>query len=95
MVNNSLKEGQINSVICDMCEKELDSILNDIEDLDLYEDEKKILKLQEYNIYNIYEEGNVERTMTVDFEKYIIRASEMLGGVDVGSYTEHQFMSMN
>lgn len=92
--NINLKVGKSHSIMLDMASKKLDAILEDTEEPDLFEDEKALLKLQEYNVWDIHESENLERYMTVEFEKYIIRATELLG-VDVSNYSVYKFMCMN
>ena len=55
----------------DMMKEKLDAIIED-RDSDTQKQEKQILQLQDYNIWNVWEEKNIERQMTVEFEKYLI-----------------------
>lgn len=93
-MNVDLRQGKSNSLMIDMLKEKLDAIIEDRE-AETAKQEKQILQLQDYNIWNVWEEKNIERQMTVEFEKYLIRASEILGGVDVGNYTAYQFLCMN
>ena len=92
--NVDLRQGKSHSIMLDMATKKLDAILNDEEEVDLFEDERQLLKLQDYNVWYINEQNNLERYMTVEFEKYIIRATELMG-VDVSNYSVYKFMCMN
>lgn len=92
--NVDLRQGKSHSIMLDMAKKKLDAILNDEEEVDLFEDERQLLKLQDYNVWDINEQNNLERYMTVEFEKYIIRATELMG-VDVSNYSVYKFMCMN
>ena len=92
--NVDLRQGKSHSIMLDMATKKLDAILNDEEEVDLFEDERQLLKLQDYNVWDINEQNNLERYMTVEFEKYIIRATELMG-VDVSNYSVYKFMCMN
>lgn len=92
--SSDLREGQSNSLLLKIAEKNLDGILEDFEP-DTKEEERKILKLQDYNIWNIHENGNLERQMTVEFEKYLLRVSEIMGGMDIGSKTVYEFYCLN
>lgn len=92
--NVDLRQGKSHSIMLDMATKKLDAILNDEEEADLFEDERQLLKLQDYNVWDINEQNNLERYMTVEFEKYIIRATELMG-VDVSNYSVYKFMCMN
>ena len=94
-MNANLKQGQANSILLDMASKKLDAIIEGSEQPDLDNQERKLMKLMEFNVWNIYESKNTERQMTVEFEKYIQSASEIQGGLDVGSYTAFQFLCMN
>ena len=94
-MNTDLRQGQANSILLSMASKRLDSIINDTEEPDLTADQRKLLGLVDFNVWNIYEQNNTERQMTVEFEKYIQSASEIQGGADVGNYTAFQFLCMN
>ena len=93
-MNVDLRQGRSNSLMIDMMKEKLDAIIED-RDSDTQKQEKQILQLQDYHIWNVWEEKNIERQMTVEFEKYLIRASEILGGVDVGNMSASSFLCMN
>lgn len=42
----------------------------------LFVAEKELLKLQKPNVWNVYEDGNMEIEMEVEFEKYMLAVSE-------------------
>ena len=94
-MGTDLRRGKANSLLLTVANKKLDAIINDIEEVDTDSEERQLLKLMDFNIWNIYEKNNTERQMTVEFEKYLQTASEIQGGVDVGKYTAFQFLCMN
>jgi len=91
----NLKQGRANSLLLTIADKKLDAIINDLDSADVYKEEREILQMMDFNVWNVYEDKNTERQMTVEFEKYIQTASEIQGGIDVGSYTAFQFLCMN
>ena len=88
------KQGKANSLLLEIAKKKLQSIIEECE-TDVSKEEKDLLQLMDYNVWNIYEANNSERQMTVEFEKYLQTASEIQGGIDVGNYTAFQFLCMN
>lgn len=45
-------------------------------ELEIFDIEKQMLNLRRPNVWNVYEEGNLEIVMEVEFEKFLIAISE-------------------
>ena len=46
---------------------------------EIYKIEKEILENDKPNIWNVYTEGNIERTLEVDFQKFAVSVVEQTG----------------
>lgn len=65
----------------------MNAILDEIEGLtdtetaqkEVYNFEKELLSLDKPNIWNVHEEGNMERVLEVDFHKFGVSVAEMTG----------------
>lgn len=65
------------------CNIMLDKIIENKESLDkhLYDVEKEILEQDKPNIWNVWEDNNMERILEVDFRKYGLTIAQMSGQV--------------
>lgn len=59
----------------------LDAIIKEEEDLEkaVFDVEKEILETDKPNIWNVWDENNMERQLEVDFQKFGISVTELSG----------------